>query len=88
MIQAIGIPKGIDSAPFWPNDFLHSYEEEYMSSLISSDIIKSSDFHSTKGFIHDLRLLHDGRKFARSISDIYPEELELDVAYQGICVTF
>ena len=37
MKQAMGIPVGIDPAPFWANLFLYSYEEEYMSSLISSD---------------------------------------------------
>ena len=46
--QAIGIPMGIDQAPFLENLFLYSYEEEYMSSLISSDKIKTRHFHSTK----------------------------------------
>ena len=40
MKQVIGIPMGIDVAPFWANPFLYSYQEEYMSSLISSDKIK------------------------------------------------
>ena len=35
MKQAIGIPMGIDLAPFWGNLFLYSYEEEYTSSLSS-----------------------------------------------------
>ena len=38
--QAIDISMGIDPAPFWANLFLCSYEEEYMSSLISSDKFK------------------------------------------------
>ena len=37
MKQAMSIPVEIDPAPFWANLFLYSYEEEYMSSLISSD---------------------------------------------------
>ena len=31
--QAIGIPVGINPAPFWVNHFLYSYEKEHMSSL-------------------------------------------------------
>ena len=39
--QAIGIPMGIDPAPFWVNIFLYFYEEEYISLVTSSDKIKS-----------------------------------------------
>ena len=45
MKQVIGIPTGIDPAPFWGNLFLHSCEEEYMSPLISYDKIKARHFH-------------------------------------------
>ena len=31
--QKIGIPMGIDPAPFWANLFLYTYENEYMSKL-------------------------------------------------------
>ena len=49
-IQAISIPMVIDSASFWANLFLYSYEE-YMLSLISSDKIKARHFHSPKRFL-------------------------------------
>ena len=41
MKHVIGIPMGIDPVPFWTNLFLYFYEEESMSTLISSDKIKT-----------------------------------------------
>ena len=43
--QKIGIPMGIDPAPFWANLFLYTYEKEYMSELISNDKLKSRHFY-------------------------------------------
>ena len=34
--QQIGISMGIDPVPFWANFFLYTYENEYMSELISN----------------------------------------------------
>ena len=51
MKQAIGIQMGVDHAPSRANLFLYSYEEEYISSLFSSDQIKARYFHLTKPFI-------------------------------------
>ena len=50
----------IDAAPFWENLFIYSYEEEYMSSLISPDKIKERHFHWTTHFIDDLCAINDG----------------------------
>ena len=36
MRQKIGIPMGIDPAPFWANLFLYTYEHEYIQKLIKS----------------------------------------------------
>ena len=51
MKQTIGIPMEIDPTPFLGESFYY-YEEEYTSSLISSDTIKARDFHLTKRFLH------------------------------------
>ena len=83
MQLSIGIPTGIDPVPFWTNLFLYSYEEDYISSLISSDKVKARHFHSTKRFIDDLYSINDGREFGKSFSDIYPTELELKFEHQG-----
>ena len=69
MKQALGIPMGIDSAPFWANLFLYSYEEEYISLLISPDKIKARHSHLTKRFIDDLCATNDGGEFERCICD-------------------
>ena len=67
MKPVIGIPMGINLAPFWANPFLYSYEEEYMSSLISSDKIKVRRYHLTKRFIDDLFAINDGGEFGKSV---------------------
>lgn len=51
---------GIGHRLLWANLFLGSYEEEYMSLLISSDKIKAGHFHSTKRFIDDDCAINDG----------------------------
>ena len=84
--QAISM--GIDPAPFWANPFLYSYEEEYMSPLISSDKIKGRHFHSTKRFIDDICTINDDGEFKRSICEIYPRGVELKFEYQGDQTTF
>ena len=83
MRQTIGIPMGIDPAPFWANLFLYSYEKEYMDSLLATDKVKARHFHSTKRFIDDLCAINDGDEFNRSYRNIYPEDLELKVEHHG-----
>ena len=86
--QAIGIPMGIDPAPFWANLFLYRYEERYVTELTSSDKVKARHFHSTKRFIDDLCAINDGHLFGEVYKDIYPEELELKLEHSGLHATF
>ena len=88
MRQAIGIPMGIDPAPFWANLFLYTYEEKYVSTTIASDPMKARHFHSTKRFIDDLCAINDGGEFGRVFMNIYPEELELKVEHSGCHASF
>ena len=88
MKKAIRIPMGIDPTQFWANLFLYSYENQCMSSLISSDKIKARHFHSTKHFIDDLCAINDDGDFGRSICNIYPKELESKVEQQRDHATF
>lgn len=71
MREAIGIPMGLDPAPFWANLFLYRYEERYMTDLILSDRNKARRFHSTKRFIDDLCAINDGNMFCEIYKDIY-----------------
>ena len=86
--QAIGIPMGIDPAPFWANLFLYFYEEKHISDLISSDKVKARHFHSTMRFIDDLCAINDGGQFGHCHENIYPEELELKMEHTGTKATF
>ena len=88
MRQAIGIPMGIDPAPFWANLFLYQYEHRFMDSLIPDDRLSARHFHSTKRFIDDLCALNDGNLFERVHREIYPDELDLKKEHSGNHATF
>ena len=63
--------------------FFHSFEGEYMSSLISSDRIKARHFHTTKHFIDDLCIMNYSGEFGRSICEIHSKDFKLKVEHQG-----
>ena len=86
--QKIGIPVGIDPAPFWANLFLYTYEDEYMSEFISNDKVKARHFHATERFVDDLGTLIDGGVFNDVFTDIYPLELHLKIEHSGTHTTF
>ena len=88
MRQKIGIPMGIDPAPFWANLFLYTYEHNYIKELIKTDRVKAKHFHSTFRFIDDLCILNDGGMFGNVFKDIYPDELELKVEHEGSSGSF
>ena len=46
-----------------------------MSEVISNNKIKAQHFHSTKGFIDDLREINDGGEFGRTNAESYPTDL-------------
>ena len=86
--QSIGIPMGIDPAPFWANLHLHVYESDFITGLISSDKRRAMMFKLASRFIDDELNLNDGGEFGRSYQEIYPEELELKCEHQGTRATF
>ena len=63
--QKIGIP--MDPAPFWANLSLYTYENDYMSELISNVKVKACHFHASKGFIDDLGWVYSMMFTKRSI---------------------
>jgi hypothetical protein len=87
-VQKVGIPMGIDPAPFWANLYLYWYEKKYISSLIKSDTKKVQKFRYASRFIDDEGNLNDGGEFGRSCHLIYPSELELKCEHQGTEATF
>ena len=86
--QSIGIPMGIDPAPFWANLFLYVYESRYMSSLVQTDRAKARLFFLIKRFIDDLCAINDEGEFGRVFREIYPPELELKLEHSGQMATF
>ena len=42
--QSIGIPMGIDPAPFWANLYLYSYEKKFILFLIKNDKARARKF--------------------------------------------
>ena len=86
-VQTIGIPMGIDPAPFWANLYLYKFECRFMKSFGSSDMT-SRKFHGCSRFIDDLVCLNDGNKFSDSFKKIYPKDLELKCEHSGDHATF
>ena len=88
LLQIIGIPMGIDPAPFWANLYLYKYECNFVSGLIHSNKSKAMKFNGSYRFIDDLCALNDSGEFGASYKDIYPPELELKVEHHGNHATF
>ena len=90
--QCIGIPMGIDSAPFWANLYLHFYESEYITKLIKSKDrqvrFRGFKFKNSFRFIDDCCNLNDNNAFSLYHKDIHPPELELKCEHNGNHATF
>lgn len=86
--QSIGIPMGIDPAPFWANLYLYFYEHEFITKLMSTDKIRARKFLNAVRFIDDECNINDHGEFSRSYHEIYPRELQLKCEHQGLHATF
>ena len=86
--QIIGIPMGIDPAPFWANLHLYSYGSDFILKLIKCNKARALKYHSIARFIDDLSAINDGYDFEKSFQEIYPPELELKVEHHGTHATF
>ena len=86
--QSIGIPMGIDPAPFWANLFLYFFESKYVQNLISLGSTRAYNFHSIDRFIDDLCAINDRDEILNNYKEIYPSDLELKVEHQGDHATF
>ena len=86
--RIIGIPMGIDPAPFWANLFLSSYESDFMISRIREDKIKARHYHESFRFIDDKYYINGSGEFSRSFPNIYPPSLELTVEHNVSHATF
>ena len=82
--QKIGIPMGLDPAPFLANLFLAYYEIHFIDGLRKTDYGRAKKFLNTYRFIDDLTPLNDNGEFERSKSEIYPQELECKKENDGL----
>ena len=74
LLQIVGIPMGIEPAPFWVNLYLCNYQYKYTTNLITTKISSNIDDHSTFQFIDNLCTLNDGGEFGKAFLKIYPTE--------------
>ena len=90
--QCIGIPMGIDPAPFWANLYLYFYKSQYISKLIKSTDrevrFRRFKFKNSSRFIDDCCNINDHDTFSLYHTEIYPPELELKCEHKGNHVTF
>ena len=86
--QSIGIPMGIDPAPFWANLYLYFYEHQFITGLMRTDKRRARKFINACRFIDDECNINDLGEFSRSYHEIYPSELQLKCEHQGSHATF
>ena len=79
--QHIGIPMGIDPAPFWANLHLYAYECRFITNLMKTDKSRAIKFKNSTRFIDDQCNLNDSGEFGKSFHQIYPNNLELKCEY-------
>ena len=87
--QVIGIPMGIDPAPYWPNLFLYYFfRSKYLQQLISKGSPRVYKFHETLRFMEDLCIINNDGEFSSSYKYICPKQLELKLGHQWEHATF
>ena len=87
-LQNIGIPMGIDPAPFWANLYLYHYESEFITRLSKSERYRGFKFKNCFRFIDDACCINDSDEFEKSHVEIYPNELQLKCEHKGDHATF
>ena len=77
--QWIGIPMGIDPAPFMANLFLHFYENNYVELLISEGkLALAKSLRYSYRYLDDLFNVNDNKLFESVYKTIYPNGLKLN----------
>ncbi len=75
--QIVGIPMGVDPAPFMANLYLYCYEFDMMEKLTKEDRGIALKFNKTFRFIDDLIDLNNDGMMEKMWNKIYPKELVL-----------
>ena len=75
--QEIGIPVGTDCAPFLANQFLYSYEHEWMMKMKKTNPQLARQLNRSARYIDDLLTINNDGLMKEYMKDMYPVELEL-----------
>ncbi len=75
--QKVGIPMGVDPAPFMANLYLYCYEFKWMEKMTKENRGIAIKFNKTFRFIDDLINLNNDGILGNSWKEIYPQELVL-----------
>ena len=75
--QEIGIPMGIDPAPFYANGHLYKYEFDFQEEMTKKNYTIAKSLNHTHRYIDDISPLNDRGNFEKFRQDIYPPELIL-----------
>ena len=86
--QSIGIPMGIDPAPFWANLYLYYYEEKHVTTLMKTDPFRARVYRYAARFIDDQCNLNDSGQFKNACQAIYPPDLQVKCEHEGQHATF
>ena len=87
-LQKIGIPMGIDPAPFWANLYLYYYEQKFVNEKSKADPHLARKFKFASRFIDDEANLNDNGEFGKNWREIYPNALDVKCEHQGTSATF
>lgn len=80
--QKVGIPMGIDLAPYWEKPFT------YAQQLISKKSSRDYEFNGTSRFKRDLCTINDNDEFSSWYKFVYLKQLELKIKHFGGNATF
>ena len=75
--QTIGIPMGIDPAPFMANGHLYKFEFDFQQEMTKKNYAVARSLNHTHRYIDDISPLNDKGNFDKYREQIYPPELIL-----------
>ena len=86
--QVIGIPMGTICGPFLANIFLHYYEQEYIEYMVQNEEWENLKCLSALfRYQEDCLVFEDNGVFGSIVSDIYPEEMEIECTNVSPCIS-
>ena len=85
--QTLGIPMGINCAPYLANLFLHCYEAKFIDKLVEEGKIHEAKLlNSVFRYQDDCIVFNDEDFFSRNWNNIYPNEMVLkETSIDSIC---